>query len=317
MKNTEQLVFQKMKELDLVPIEKVSDFVTKKKRFYAAPVFDNDQKKVFFKILIVEDSAPTESIKKEIKMRNLMLNFQDKITFPHLIKYNDKNLPYWFISQYLTGDVLGFLYDLHDDREVTIPLLISALSTLHEISEPDLTSILKDEFFLKKDGFDNPLIILKSFEDKLSDDIRVRINFSKVGQFIKDREKYFQNHKIILAHGDYTLNNMVINNGKMILTDWESACLGNIASDISHLWIQLWRYPLWRQKLLTDYVNTLPKEEIDEFKNLFEAKVIFEALAELIWNFEICPLQYQKSLIEICIKTINTAIEGFSKLLKL
>lgn len=317
MENTEQLVLQKMKELELVPIEKVSNFVIKKKRFYAAPVLDKDQKKVFFKILIVEDSAPTESIKKEIKMRNLMLNFQEKIIFPHLIDYNDKNLPYWFVSQYLDGDVLGFLYGLHDDRVSIIPLLVNMLSNLHEITEPTLMSILKDDFFLKKDGFDDPLLILKSFEAKLSIDISPRIDFPKVSQFIKDREKHFQNHKLILAHGDYTLNNMVIDNRKMILTDWESACLGNIASDIAHLWIQLWRYPSWRQKLLIDYVNTLPKEEINEFKNLFEAKVIFEALAELIWNIKICPPNDRQSLIEICIKTIKVSLEGFDELSKL
>ncbi|KKQ17928.1 MAG: hypothetical protein US31_C0013G0011 [Berkelbacteria bacterium GW2011_GWA1_36_9] len=317
MGNIETIISEKMKELDLAPIEKISDFIIKKKRFYAAPVLNGKKEKVFFKILIVSDSAPTQSIIKEMKMRNLMLNFQDKIAFPHLIKYNDQNLPYWFISQYIEGDVIGFLYDLHDDREVIIPLLVNTLFALHNISESTLTSILKDNFFLKDDGFNDPLVILKLFENKLSVDYKTRIDFLKVHQFVKDRKKYFENHKIILAHGDYTLNNMVINNGEMILTDWESANLGNIASDIAHLWIQLWRYPLWRQKLLTDYVNTLPKEEIDEFKNLFEAKVIFEALAELIWNFDICPLQYRQSLIEICIKTVNVALERFDKLSKL
>jgi thiamine kinase-like enzyme len=306
-----------MKELELTPIEKVSDFVIKKKRFYAAPTYDKNQKKVFFKILIVEDSAPTESIKKEMKMRTLMLNFQDKITFPHLIKYNDKNIPYWFISEYLEGDILGFLYDLHNDSEAIITLLVATLSALHDISESNLHSILTNDFFLKKDGFDDPLTILKSFENKLNNDIKTSIDFPRISRFIKERENFFQNHKIILSHGDYTLNNMVISSGKMVLTDWESACLGNIASDIAHLWIQLWRYPKLRQKLLADYINNLPDDENEEFKKLFEAKVIFEALAELIWNIEICPEEYKKAQAKICIKTIETAFEGFDELLKL
>jgi thiamine kinase-like enzyme len=317
MTNIEKIINNKMNDLHLVQIESPSFFIEKRKRFYAASVFDSDHKKVFFKLLIVNDEEAIKSIKKEIKMRNLMLNFQNKITFPHLINYNDQDMPYWFISQYLEGQTLGLLYDLTDTRDETISLLVNTLSSLHEISKTTLASILKDDFFIPEDGFINLLDILKSYENQLNNKIKQKVDFSIITQFIKDREKYFQNHKVILTHGDYTLNNMVLSHGKMVLTDWESANLGNIASDITHLWIQLWRYPSFRQKLLRNYIKTLPDEEIDEFKKLFEARVIFGAMAETIWNIKICPTKYQKSLVEICIKTINVALEGFDELLKL
>lgn len=317
MEITEQFILNKMKVLDLTPIEEVSSFLAKKKRFYAAPVLNSLNKKVFFKFLIVDDPVPKETIKKEIEMRNLMLNFQDEITFPHLIKYNNQTLPFWFISEYLEGDIFGFLYELFVSEKSIVSLLVNTLVALHKITEKNLTSILKNHFFLKRDSFNQPVVILTSFEEKIDSDLKPRINFQKIHHFVKLREKYFQNHKTILAHGDYTLNNMVLRNKQMILTDWESACLSNIASDIAHLWIQLWRYPELRQNLVFDYVKTLPENEINEFKRLFEAKVIFEALAELIWNIKICPPKYHKALIEICIKTTDTALEGFDSLLKI
>lgn len=317
MDKVEIIVQKKLKDLKLVPILELPDFIKKKKRFFAGPVLTDKKKKVFFKILIVDDITAAESIKKEIKIRDFLIKFQNKIFFPHLIKYDDKNIPYWFISQYREGPILGYFYELYDKNDENISLIVDFLCELHKIPYNILASTLENkEFFFWKNDFQDHLNLVKSYENGIEKEIIKEINFFQIYQFIENKKIYFQKSPLVFSHGDFTLANMVISEGKLFLTDWEHAHLDNFVHDIAHLWIQLWRYPTWRKKLLLEFINRLSKDRIEEFKNLFQAVIITEALGELRWSFNICPVKYKNDVKKINLKTIKVALKGFNNLLE-
>lgn len=316
--NIETIVEKKMKSLGLTSTLKMADFVKNKKRFYAGPVLIDKKKKVFFKILIVNDYPPTESIKKEIKIRDFLTKYHDKIFFPHLLKYDNKNMPYWFISQYQEGPLLGYFYDLYNEDHKNITLVVDTLFELHKIPYNVLESILKiKEFYLWVNDFQGHIDLIKSYETGIEKNIAEEIDFTEIYQFVKNKEALFQKTSFVLTHGDFTLANMVISEGKLFLTDWEHTHLDNFVHDIAHLWIQLWRYPVWRQKLLLEFIRRLPKNKIEEFKNLFRAVIIIEALGEIRWSLDLCPSEYKVAAKKINLKTIKESLKGFNHLLKL
>ena len=186
MDNIEIIVKNKLKDLGLTPILKLSDFRKKKKRFYVGPFLNEKKEKVFFKILIVNNISPIESIKKEIKVRDFLTKYENKILFPHLIKYDNKQSPYWFISQYREGLTLGYFYELYDENEKYIPLVVNALFELHKISYSVLKNILKNkEFYLWENGYEYYLNSIKSHEKGIEDEIVKKINFPAIYQFLK------------------------------------------------------------------------------------------------------------------------------------
>ena len=131
------------------------------------------------------------------------------------------------------------------------------------------------------------------------------------------RQQIFKNSNFVIAHGDFTLANFFIHQKKVYLTDWEHCHLDNFAYDISHLWIQLWRYSVWRKKLISDFISLCPKNKIVEFEELFRAVMLTEALGELRWTSELCQKKYRPGAIKNAHKTIKNSLKSFNQLTNL
>ena len=112
--------------------------------------------------------------------------------------------------------------------------------------------------------------------------------------------------------------NMIIppDEDEIILTDWEHAHIDNYTYDFARLWIQLWRYPLWRKNMIEFFIESLPLSKIENFKNVFRSVIITEALAEILGSLQVCPKKYKKSGIENALKIIDASILGFNNLIK-
>jgi len=122
---------------------------------------------------------------------------------------------------------------------------------------------------------------------------------------------------LIFAHGDFTLANQIVSdeNGKVYLSDWDSVRIDNIAADLTHLWVQTWRYKDWRRKLLLEFLNSLSEKDRNRFKEIFRITAIEQAMAEIKWNSVACKKKYKKGVVDVSIKTIKTALEGFEGLM--
>jgi len=319
IKNIEGIVKEKLQKLQLKPIFELSKFKKTNKRFYSTPCFDERGKKVFLKILIVNEISPNEAIRREIEIRKFLTDFKEKISYPHLIKFDNKNFPYWFISQYLEGKLLGSFYNLYSNNKKYIPLLVNNLFSLQKIPKHSIKKIakIKNAHLWKRD-FRQYLKLVKSYRTGIEKGISKKINFSKIYQLFKEKRILLEKSPLFLSHGDFTLANFVTSKkGIVITTDWEQAHLDNLAYDISHLWIQLWRYPVWQKKLISEFISRLSKRKREEFKEIFRIIIISEALGELRWTINLCERKYRKGAIEANFKIINASLKGFNNLLNL
>ena len=250
IKSIETIIAKKLQELELKKTVEVMEFIKKNKRFYSAPCIRKEEK-LFFKIAIVNEMAPIKAIQREIETRKFLEDFKEDIDFPLLIESDSQNFPYWFLSQYLEGKLLGHFYELYLNNKKHIPQLISVLLKLHKIPENKIErfSQKKESYFWKR-GFPGYLEMVKSYQKGIKAEILKEIDFPKIYQLFEKERACLENSSLVLAHGDFTLANFVISKEKLIVTDWEQAHLDNFVYDFSHLWIQLWRYPDWQKELI-------------------------------------------------------------------
>jgi len=285
--------------------------------FYSSPCLSRG-KKFFFKILITNEIGPAEAIRREIEILKFLSAQKIKINIHQLVKYNNKEFPYWYLVRYYEGKILGDFYDLHFKNKKYIPLLVNILISLHNIPQKNLMKILKKKkFFLWQRDFNGYFKMIKDYLENIEKDIAKKIDNKKIYNFLNEKKEIFLKSLPVLAHGDFTLANFVVTKKKLIVTDWEHAHLDNFAYDLSHLWIQLWKYPQWQKELLVEFISRLSKNKIEEFKDLFRVVIISEALGELRWSIYLCPPKYKKEATNAALKTINKALSSFEDLINL
>jgi len=317
IKDIDKIVKLKLKELKLRPLKRLLVFIKKNKRFYSTPCL-RGKKKLFFKILIANELAPTEAIRREIEIIKFLATLKEKINFPPLVESDNKKFPYWYLTQYFEGKLLGNFYKLNLDQKKYIPLLVEILFSLQRIPKKELKKISeKKEFFLWQRNFYGYSKMIKSYRTGIKKELVKKIDFKKIYQLFEQSKKIFKKSPLVLAHGDFTLANFICTPGKLIIADWEQAHLNNFVYDLSHLWIQLWKYPDWQKSLISEFIQRLSKNKIEEFKDLFRIVIISEALGELRWSINLCDKKYKKGAIESALKTIKAALGGFNNLISL
>lgn len=315
-----------LKELDLVPKKPLKSFLQKNKRFYSAPALTKNGKLIFFKILIVDEEGPAVALKREIEITKFLTEFlnnstglKEKLNIPVFINADAKNFPYWFLHQYIKGPLLGHFYEIYEQgkKEKNIPKINDNLTALHALPQDLIKKLIKQKKYnLWIRTYDRYLEMIESYQKNIKNKTG-KIDFQKIYKFFENRKKLFEKQKKVLAHGDFTLANFFLCKEKVYLTDWEQAHIDNFAYDISHLWIQLWRYPVWRKKIILDFLSRLAKNKIQEFKELFRAIVITEALGELRWSSELCEKKYKKGVIKTNHKAIKNSLKSFNQLIGL
>jgi hypothetical protein len=89
--------------------------------------------------------------------------------------------------------------------------------------------------------------------------------------------KTWGKEKTWLVHGDFGLQNIGFNNGKIVVLDWERAHLSNNAFDFSKLYVQTWRNPYWQSEFIKYLLEYFPSQN---FKELFNLGTIIWCLTE-------------------------------------
>ncbi len=316
---------QKIKDLakkeDFEMRKPLKDFVGKKKRFYASSVLKNGQK-IFLKARIVDDNGSVTGLKKEMEITRIMTedkNIAGKVNFTKFLDGSFSEIPEWYTHEYVEGKLLGDFYEMpaRSKDENYIKKVVENLRNLQIVSDEFIkkaqaSGIMK---YIKKRGYENYKNTIDFYcKEKTG---RNKIDFNKVYALLSEN-KADLDENLVIAHGDFTLANQIAGeDGKIYLSDWESVRIDNIAADLAHLWVQTWRYKKWRSKLLQTFLESLPEDQKEHFKNIFKVTAIEQAMAEIRWNSDLCEKKYKKGVIDISIKTIKTALEGFEGLLSI
>ena len=297
----------------------VSHFVKKQKNYYAHSVMKGG-KKIFLKVRITANKDYIFGIEKGMEISKIMAEnkkISSKVNFTGFLGGSLKEIPEWYSYNYVEGDILGDFYDLpkKHEKEVYLKNSVQNLRNLQSVSDEFIKEAKKNGVikYIAKRGYDDYFNTVKYYEkEKIGDN---KIDFEAVYKLL-EKNKEELNKNLVIAQGDFTLANQIVSgkNGKIVLSDWDSVRIDNIAADLTHLWVQTWRYPGWRRKLLLEFLNSLPAKDKDRFKEIFRITAIEQAMAEIKWNAEACKKKYKKGVVDISLKTIKTALEGFEGL---
>jgi len=309
----EKFIQKKLKELNLKPktLFSLPLFQKENKRFYSTICETEKKELVFLKILITKEKREAKRLKKEIEITKFLSKIskkKKKLNIPLFVKGESKKLPYWFLHQYLPGPLVGHHFKMKrvGQGEKIIKKIIDNLLIVQEIPWKK-----KIKFSLDKREFSDYIKIIRKREKQISfKKGKGEIDFQKIYQFFKEKKNLFKKENYVLAHGDFTLANFFVHKNNVFITDWEQIHLDNIASDVSLLWNQTYRYPGWRRKLISYFLSSLSKRKKESFKELFRLMAIIEGLKEFCCNFE------NPSLRNSMKKTINNALKGFDYLIQ-
>ena len=297
----------------------IKDFIEKKKRFYAACV-QKDGKNLFLKVRLADDNGSVFALEKEMRITKILTEngkISGKVNFTKFAGGSFNEIPEWYTHEYVEGKLLGSFYEMpaKNEKEIYAINVVKNLVGLQSVSdifkaEAEKSGIMKH---IKKRGYDDYKNTIEFYrKEKVG---KRKINFEKMLALIEENKKALD-EDLVVAHGDFTLANQIVSeNDEIFLSDWESVRIDNFAADLAHLWVQTWRYPAWRKKLLEAFLNGIPEGKKEKFKSIFRITAIEQSLAEIRWNSALCDKKYKKGVIEVSMKVIKTALEGFEGLL--
>lgn len=296
----------------------VNSFIKKEKNYYAHSVIKNG-KKMFLKARIKDDNNIIFGLEKEMEISRIMADnkkISGKVNFTGFLSGSLKEIPEWYIHDYVEGDLLGDFYEMPKkfEKDVYIRNSVSNLRNLQSISEEFIKEAEKNGVikYIRKRGYEDYKNTIDFYEKEKTGN--GKIDFNSVHKLLEEAREDLDNN-LVIAHGDFTLANQIVaNDGKIYLSDWESVRIDNIAADLTHLWIQMWRYKNLRGNLLKIFLESLPTEDKNRFKKIFRITAIEQAMAEIKWNSEACKKKYKKAVVDISIKTIKVALGGFEEL---
>ncbi len=298
----------------------VSSFIKKEKNYYAHSVIKGD-KKIFLKARITDNKDYIFGIEKGMEISRIMAEnkkIAGKVNFTGFLGGSLKEIPEWYSYNYINGDILGDFYDIpkKHEKEIYIKNSISNLRNLQSVSEEFIKDAEKNGVikYIKQRGYEDYKNTIKFYQkEKVGNG---KVDFNSVYKLLEEARGDLDSN-LIIAQGDFTLANQIVldKDGKIYLSDWDSVRIDNIAADLTHLWVQMWRYGKLRSKLLEMFLESLSVEDKNRFKKIFRITAIEQALAEIKWNSAVCKKIYKKSVIDVSLKTIKTALEGFEGVL--
>ncbi|MCD6500559.1 phosphotransferase [bacterium] len=298
-----------LKTLELTPEKKVEEFIKERKHFFSTKCLTKKGKEVFIKTVLENKPHFFESLKREGKLLKFFAKnktLSEKIKTPKFLKGALSVSFPWFLHQFAPGQRLGEFYDLEVKSKKYIKLLTENLLTIQGLS-PYYKRKIKSEIKLADIGCWKYKKILKRHQRE-SPKLKRAVDFQKVEKFFEENYQYLQKAPIVLTHGDFTFSNHIVKGNQIWLTDWEWVRFDNFCVDISHLWIQSWRYPTWQRLLLKTYLQELNGNLKRIFRETFKLMAIIQALNELRWNVEICPKKYKKNATKFCLNTIKKVL---------
>ena len=297
----------------------VSSFIKEQKNYYAYSVLKNNQK-VFLKARITANKDYIFGIKKGMEISRIMTEnkkISSKVNFTGFKGGSLKNIPEWYAYNYIEGDILGDFYEMprKHEKDIYLKSSVKNLRNLQNVSEEFIKEAEKNGVikYIKKRDYNDYFNTIKYYQkEKIGDN---KIDFESVYKLLEKNKKLL-NENLVFTHGDFTLANQIVSekDNEIYLSDWDSVRIDNLAADITHLWVQSWRYPEWRSKLLKEFLESLLEKDRNRFKEIFRITAIEQSMAEIKWNAEACKEKYKKKVVDVSLKIIKIALEGFEGL---
>ncbi|MEX1051934.1 MAG: phosphotransferase [Patescibacteria group bacterium] len=118
-----------------------------------------------------------------------------------------------------------------------------------------------------------------------------------------------------LSHGDLHPGNIIINDDRVSLIDWETIHIDNYVADTAFLWLRLWNMPNWRNALAHSLFSDFPADETAELfryivlHNLIDEFAFWRAV-QLENNLENPYTSVADAALKIHQQTLHAALEN-------
>lgn len=291
--DAEGIIVNILKELKIFPKESVEKTLKDRKkdlkRYYYSICLDKNNKQYFFKANIVDEKETELAFEREIWLNKAVADFDDK-NGPNVQLYaKDGQVEKirWVLFYYIEGKPIGSIFDFDkeyiDKKDEFISGILNNLTGIQKktaimLKNKALPILEKhDGAWYEKEFF--------NYEKKVVETVG-SARYAKLLKIIQKNKDIFDRECKVLCHGDFALSNQIFakKTGVIHTADWEDVHLNNRAVDIGFLWLQAWKYPLWREKTLNQFSDGMADKK--EFLNIFSLVLIQQSVREIMfWRY--------------------------------
>lgn len=290
-------------------------------RFFIGLYKKND-KKVLLKISLghARESYDFKRVCKRLSRESKFLDFLSHHKDSILKKAVSKIIDFetdgyaWYLKEYLEASPQNinrsnFLFrkDFFDDKASTF--LAQFFSKLHKIS------------------YDFPLSFKKMIRRYPLESHERFIHYNetldyyglghlreKIKKFLNSKRKIFDKNQNVVAHFEpYPSHILKDKENSFYFIDWENVGWASPFRDIVILWIRAFKYPVWQNNLIENFLKFSFSEHKKYFKELFEVEVILQSLCNMNyfkWTKDKDELKVRDKALEFFKENVRKALEG-------
>lgn len=287
-------------------------------------------KKVLLKIYAKKSKNYYITAKREIIVDNLIKSDKDIILLNiiRLDRSGEDNQWIWLVRDYIEGDSLS-----PEQAYSKIDILLNKYSLIKKeyLNKSDL--ILEQIITIMNDFSKLNIKLINNVEDKRLLNSRFKKNFQKKDidniekaanislkeqmSILSESKSCYSSKNLSITISDLNLANIIIDkNCKVYFSDFGQVAIDNYMTDPVFLWLFLWRYPDWQNKI----INTFVKNDYDEkcfivciirqilgwYVNIFDKRLI---------NQQNIYLRRKLYLENVWLKYLNASAKGLDNIL--
>jgi thiamine kinase-like enzyme len=201
----------------------------------------------------------------------------DESDLATILDINHKHGMCWIVRKFLSGETLSITRRKNEsalfDKDIIRDKYINSSKEICMRSSEIIKKFRKLRFSdIQKFDLNSKYVNRYPFDIeqwKLDDFYSVIKNGREVLEFYnKHKSNYCRADKLVFSSGDFVPPNILVEDKKILLYDFEWLYFDNKAMDLANFWLSLWRYPLWQADFISNF------EMSNEDKRDFSLSVI-------------------------------------------
>jgi len=304
----------------LVPKITPENFLKKhkaNKHRYCSTCFSKKGEKIVFYARLHNNEDAKNKVRREILFLKEAgkKNFKINDYIPRLIDYGIEKDFEWFTRDYIRGDALGDIYGFN--KKPSVKLVTGFLEALKSIS--GTSAVFKNRKKLKlekKGGYKSYLIKREEYKKLFKKGIISKNDYFAVKKFIEDNKKDLNKQDNCIAHGDFHPGNIILENSRFWIVDWELMQINNFTFDISFFWLHS-KGSAFCRNLVVQFMDSVANKEL--------AKKLFRLSLTFLLSGEIARLQLSHKTKNnesgqeygFLIKTLKNVLIGFEEVVNM
>ncbi|MFA6042589.1 MAG: aminoglycoside phosphotransferase family protein [Patescibacteria group bacterium] len=308
----------------LTPDADVKEMLNHQRRFFRTRCVDAKGRAYTFKVYLMRVPTTRHDFQHEIAFYHFTAKARLN-QFPRWVEGNRTGAHPWILYHYIPGELFTAYLRKHRNHvppklianlshmlahygQLPIPLATRRLLHLQAHRASDFTARFRT-YARGKNG--------QTLRTYLSDaELEVAARIVAFHQL----ERHTR-HQLGISHGDLSTNNLLVDQGRFAVLDWEHIQIASPAYDVAELWVKEFSRAPWRNRLVKKVADLQPDHAA--FSALFAIEVLLFCLRDILLHHRILSeLHHTKNkvivrkLLRYYVRTFRAGLHGFSSLMK-